>query len=80
MERALTSLEKKVMFLKVGEKLKEFLVCAICKDNLGVEYNNVDNVRFCNNKDIAKEKKRKLKREFSKDEIEILEIQVKKIE
>jgi len=77
MERALTSLEKKVMFLKVGEKLKEFLVCAICKDNPGVEYNNV---RFCNNKDIAKEKKRKLKREFSKDEIEILEIQVKKIE
>lgn len=80
MERALTSIERKVIFLKVGEKLKEHLVCAICKDSPGVEYSNIDSVRFCGDKDIAKEKKKKLKQEFSKDDVKILEIQVRRIE
>jgi len=80
MERALTSIERKAIFLKVGEKLKEFLVCAICKDNPGVEYENIDEVKSCGNKDMAKEKKKKLKREFAKDKIKILEVQFKIIE
>lgn len=80
MERALTSLEIKAMSLKVGEKVKKLLVCAICEDNPGVEYSNIDGVRFCDNKDLAKKQKKKLKQKFTKDDVRILETQVKRIE
>ena len=81
MERTLTSLETKALSLKVGEKIKEFLVCAVCKDEQpGVEYSNIDAIKFREDKDSAKEKKRKLKQEFFGDDVKILEIQVKVIE
>jgi len=80
MSRELTNLEIRALNFKVGEKVKEFLVCAVCKGNPGIEYGNIDNVKFCGDKDFAKEKKKKLKKKFSKDNVSILEIQVRKIE
>ena len=80
MERALTSLEIKAMSLKVGKKVKELLVYAICEDNPGVEYSNIDGIRFCHDKDLAKKQKKKLKKKFTKDDVRIFETQVKRIE
>jgi len=79
-EIVLTNFGMQRINLKVGEKVKKFLVCAIKSDVKDSNYSNIDGIKFCNDKNFAREQKKKLKKKFSKDNVEILEIQVKRIE
>ena len=78
MERALTSLEKKVLSNNIGRQEKRFLVCAVYK--LGKEHSFVDSFKFCTERDRLPKLKKELKAEFPKDDVIVLIIKVRRIE
>ena len=79
MERPLTNLELNVFKKKVGLGKAQFVVCAFSKDNPGLEYKDIDAIRFCSKKSQARRLAKELKHEFPKDEIRVLLLKARRI-
>lgn len=79
-ERPLTDLEFFVIKKEVGLGRAQFIVCAFAKGNPGIEYSDIDAIRYCSKKSQARRLSKELRKEFPKDEIRILLSKARRIE
>jgi hypothetical protein len=79
-ERPLINLEHEVINKKIGLAKTRFTICALSPENSGIEYDNIDCIRFGLNRGHARRLKKKMKKEFPRDEVRILLTKVRRIE
>lgn len=79
-ERSLINLELEVINKKIGLAKTRFIVCALSPENLGIEYDDIDCIRFGLNRGHARRLKKKMKKEFPGDEVRVLLTKVRRIE
>jgi hypothetical protein len=79
-ERPLINLELEVVNKKIGLAKTRFIICALSSENSGIEYGNIDCIRFALNRGHARRLKKKIKKEFPKDEVRVLLTKVRRIE
>jgi hypothetical protein len=79
-ERPLMNLEQEVINKKIGLARTRFAVCALSPENSGIEYDNIDCIHFSLSRKQARKLKKKMEKEFPRDEVRILLIEVKRIE